>query len=79
MSKIELVFTDEEIDRFAEKIVNKLNKPNNHSEDCDHDWCNCGMVSGIKTRYQIYVCYKCGTECVHRTSLVSGKTTIWNT
>lgn len=29
MVKTELIFTDEEIDRLAEKIANKLLKPNN--------------------------------------------------
>jgi len=33
MSKIELVFTDEEIDRFAEKVASKLNGVNEERLD----------------------------------------------
>lgn len=84
--KTELIFTDEEIDRIAERVANKLDSSNDHMkievkkyEDCNCDWYYVGALTGTKTRYEMYVCPKCGTECIHRTSLIDGKLRIWNT
>lgn len=78
--KTELIFTDEEIDRIAERVANKLDSLNNKKyEGCNCDWHYIGALTGTKTKYEMYVCYKCGTECIHRTSLIDGKTRIWNT
>lgn len=49
MSKTELIFTDEEIDRFAEKIVHRLSV---HNIDA--------MSYGIIARYKMCtVCFEC--------------------
>lgn len=83
--KTELIFTDEEIDRIAERVANKLNKSNKHVEkeikiyeDCDHDWHNQGTLIGTKTKYQMYICHKCREECVYKTRLTDGKVFIYN-
>lgn len=69
IEKDKLAFEKEKFEFGKQRLDTNNERGNNqqNNSECKHEWHNVGSASGSKSRYDVFVCSKCGEQYTRKT------------